>query len=479
MERKRKFYFTVLMIFTSVLFASAQPYATVWGHVYNYDTHKPVAGQTMVISVNSLYSDDYHNSKAVTDAKGFYSGKIQLKPGMSDIAITVSTYGFNDELITSTGNSYPNDQNSINLNFPLFGKHARECAAMFKTKATSINKLTFAFMDDSHTFADTILFSYLWNFGDNTTSTKKNPIHTYKKPGLYTVCLHIENSNDSLCSSTICLPVAAGSSTPCQCESYFTYYIDLISKEYVFEGMAINGQADSWIWDFGDGTTASGQKVSHSFNGSHSGLTVCLTATGKSADGTECTSTSCRDINNLTPSACESYFSYQPDSVTNTDYIFKGFALNNQISSWTWDFGDKTTATGQTVTHSFLNLNDTYTVCLTTTGVDANGSTCTHSSFQNIYIYVPIPCESSISYYPDSTGTGYTFEGHGKNNQISSWIWEFGDGTTESGQKVSHTFSDTSKTYEVCLFTSGQYLSGSGYDLVDCSHCRKVSIIKP
>ncbi len=42
--------------------------------------------------------------------------------------------------------------------------------------------------------------SYYWDFGDGATSTDKNPKHYYKKPGTYTVTLHIKQncSNFSL-----------------------------------------------------------------------------------------------------------------------------------------------------------------------------------------------------------------------------------------------------------------------------------------
>ena len=33
--------------------------------------------------------------------------------------------------------------------------------------------------------------SYLWDFGDGTTSTERNPVHTYEKPGTYRVNLTI------------------------------------------------------------------------------------------------------------------------------------------------------------------------------------------------------------------------------------------------------------------------------------------------
>jgi PKD repeat protein len=32
--------------------------------------------------------------------------------------------------------------------------------------------------------------SYLWDFGDGTTSTEKSPIHNYTEEGTYKVCLY-------------------------------------------------------------------------------------------------------------------------------------------------------------------------------------------------------------------------------------------------------------------------------------------------
>ncbi len=35
--------------------------------------------------------------------------------------------------------------------------------------------------------------SWFWDFGDGTTSTEQNPVHTYAVPGTYTVTLTVEN----------------------------------------------------------------------------------------------------------------------------------------------------------------------------------------------------------------------------------------------------------------------------------------------
>jgi PKD repeat protein len=36
--------------------------------------------------------------------------------------------------------------------------------------------------------------SWLWNFGDRSSSFKQNPVHTYEKPGMYTVTLEVKNN---------------------------------------------------------------------------------------------------------------------------------------------------------------------------------------------------------------------------------------------------------------------------------------------
>lgn len=46
--------------------------------------------------------------------------------------------------------------------------------------------------------------TYLWSWGDGTSSTGAYPSHTYQGPGLYTICLTITDANG--CTSTTCNP---------------------------------------------------------------------------------------------------------------------------------------------------------------------------------------------------------------------------------------------------------------------------------
>jgi len=61
--------------------------------------------------------------------------------------------------------------------------------------------LSVQFYDLSNPFPTT----WHWDFGDNTTSTEQNPIHTYAQPGIYTVTL--ETTSDSLCSSAFAMEI--------------------------------------------------------------------------------------------------------------------------------------------------------------------------------------------------------------------------------------------------------------------------------
>jgi agmatine/peptidylarginine deiminase len=73
----------------------------------------------------------------------------------------------------------------------------------------SINNLFVQFNDQSTSDGGSVV-SWMWNFGDGTTSTLKNPGHNYVNPGTYSVNLSITDSNsytDSIAKSiTLTIP---------------------------------------------------------------------------------------------------------------------------------------------------------------------------------------------------------------------------------------------------------------------------------
>ncbi|MCD6530068.1 PKD domain-containing protein, partial [Candidatus Bathyarchaeota archaeon] len=67
---------------------------------------------------------------------------------------------------------------------------------------------------DSSYDPDGSVASWYWNFGDGTNSTEKNPIHTYKNPGNYTVTLTVTDDEGATDETSILLVVSAPPPTP-------------------------------------------------------------------------------------------------------------------------------------------------------------------------------------------------------------------------------------------------------------------------
>jgi len=121
---------------------------------------------------------------------------------------------------------------------------------------------------------------------------------------------------------------------------------------------------------------------------------------------------------------------------------------DGRIASYAWDFGDGTTATGKTTSHTFTaTANHTYTVTLTVT--DDNGATASGS--QSIEVLVTVPSDNNpptarFTALPSYGNSPLTVQfdaslSRDTDGSIELYGWDFGDGTTASGIIMSHMFA--------------------------------------
>jgi gliding motility-associated-like protein len=94
--------------------------------------------------------------------------------------------------------------------------------------------------------------SYLWDFGDGTTSTNQNPIHTYDKDSCYTVKLTVSNSNGGCSLTTTKNDYICVFPTPTAAFTASTYEITNVYNEVYFTNHSQN--ATKYDWYFGDET---------------------------------------------------------------------------------------------------------------------------------------------------------------------------------------------------------------------------------
>jgi PKD repeat protein len=105
---------------------------------------------------------------------------------------------------------------------------------------------------------------WLWSFGDGTSSTTKNPEHTYSKAGKYTVSLTANNSAGSgtltkpsyIVVTAIKAPSAAFSASPVSGKAPLT--VRFTDKS--------TGSPVSWSWNFGDKSTSTARNPAHKYS---------------------------------------------------------------------------------------------------------------------------------------------------------------------------------------------------------------------
>ena len=112
--------------------------------------------------------------------------------------------------------------------------------------------------------------SWLWDFGDGNTSTEQNPAHTYAERGDYTVSLTVSNKagsdTDTLPIVVLAPPNANFSASEARAK---------VNSSIQFTDES-TGDIDSWLWDFGDGSTSTEQNPSHTYRDAGT-YTVSLT----------------------------------------------------------------------------------------------------------------------------------------------------------------------------------------------------------
>lgn len=142
--------------------------------------------------------------------------------------------------------------------------------ACFLLSSASVNVGQAVSFTNCSTGAD----SYSWSFGDGSSSTSENPNHVYNTAGNYIVVLTA--SNDDYTDTYQKQVTVINVSNP---EACFTYSPSSIEAGQTVSFNNCSSNADTYYWDFGDGTNSTAVSPSHVYNEAGS-YNVTLTATG-------------------------------------------------------------------------------------------------------------------------------------------------------------------------------------------------------
>jgi gliding motility-associated-like protein len=273
--------------------------------------------------------------------------------------------------------------------------------------------------------------AWAWDFnGDGVTdATTQNPTYTFPAAGTYPVHLTITwppCTHDTIINVVVNSTPAPSFTSTSVCAGTPTSF-------------TTGTVATSYLWALGDGTTSTSQNPFHSYTTSGT-YTATLTVTGAGgckSDTSEVVTVIASPTSAFTaPAVC-----------LNTTTVFANSSING--STYSWDFADGTTSTLQNPTHTYGTAG-TFTVSLIST---ATGG-CTNTVKVPVVVYGPPEaafhntsvCLNSATVFTDSSSVGGV-------QVLSTWSWDFGDGTNSTAMNPSHTYTSAG-TYTAQLITS-------------------------
>ncbi len=241
--------------------------------------------------------------------------------------------------------------------------------------------------DARYSHDDGQITEYHWDLGDPHDSaplTTEKGTHTYKYPGTYLVKLTVIDNKGAFDSQQVAITVKNAPPVGNFSISTNAPTVGAAVKFDASESYDPNGKVVSYHWDFGDGTTGDGVKVTHSY--AEKGyyvikLTVTddsgATAVVRHAVTVSASGGGCSGGGAHIPLAVITGIPSCSGGKVGVPIEFNGGysrASDGHITSYNWNFGDGTTASGVSVSHTYQKPGR-YIITLTVTdNAGATGS---------------------------------------------------------------------------------------------------------
>lgn len=291
--------------------------------------------------------------------------------------------------------------------------------------------------------------SYFWDFGDGATSTLTNPTHVFTNTTGFLqsipvtlIAYHANGCHDTLVDPILIYPQP-------------NFAFDLSSFDGcspVTVAMPYIAGAQSYAWDFGDGTTSTFPMPVHTFSNSTSAaVDYTVTLVGLSPFGCSDTASS---VITVFPRPLAQFNTSVSNGCSPLNVNFTNGSIGG--NTYLWNFGDGTTSTLASPNHVYTNTTAsviTYTITLTVTSAQG----CMHQTTRTVDVYPSVvaafadpgpQCSPATVFFNNQSALGLNYS------------WDFGNGFQSIDANPSSMFTaqnNASTTYTIQLMVTSPF----------------------
>ncbi|MEX0406578.1 PKD domain-containing protein [Aquibium sp. LZ166] len=286
------------------------------------------------------------------------------------------------------------------------------------------------------------ILSYRWDFGDGSSADGRETVHAYARSGTYVARLTIRDdsglSNDTASAERVIRvnepPVAEAGPDQSVTASVVEFDASASRDD--------DGSIASYMWDFGDGDTGSGERVSHTYRAPGT-YRVRLSIADDSGTIRNDAADEMTVVVNAMPVADAGFDMVAAPGDTLTFDGRRSADPDGAITRYQWDFRDGTKAEGDVVTHAFAKPG-IYTVELTVTDDSGHENATDFSQIRVTVNQAPV-----ASAGPDirvAPGEAFSLSGERSSDsdgEIVAWRWDVnGTETVLEGDRIEHRFDE-------------------------------------
>ncbi len=266
--------------------------------------------------------------------------------------------------------------------------------------------------------------TYAWDFGDGSSGSGANPTHTYAATGTYTAVVTATNAVSQQTASTqvqvqaFIVGLAATNDGPTV----------LGQSTHLTATITAGNGAVTYEWDLGDGDTASGPNVTHTYAAAGT-YTAVVTATSTLDQKTASTVVKVDSL--ITGLAATNN---GPTILGNSTQLAATITGGSNVT-YAWNFGDGTSGTGANPTHLYAAAGSYTAVVTATNSVDTKVASTV------VKVDVPIAGLTASNDGPTVLGGNTQLTASITGGTNVTYSWNLGDGSTASGATVTHKYA--------------------------------------